>query len=341
MIATIRARLLLTGAAAAASLVAAGCSSGSSSTTAATSAANAGAANAGAAKKGGLIAYVPPISGSAFFETISCGVKTAVTAAGYKFTTQAPPKFDAGLQTQIIQALQQRSPAAMVVDVVATQQLAPVLTSLTKRTAIVTSLEPIDVPGQVGSVLFDQKNFGVIQAQQLVKKMGEKGQVFLMDYQSGSQTLDERAQGVQAELAKHPGIKIVGHEYAVGDPTKAAQQTAAIMQRFPKLSGIVATDVYSTTGVINAVKAAKARDRIAIVSADLVPDTLRELKAGDIDAFVATKNFALGKASGQAAVDALAGKQNKIPDYVADAQLAITEENVAVADSDEYANKTC
>lgn len=335
MISTTRARILLTGATATASLLVAGCSSGSSSSTTPT-------ANAGSdVKKGGLIVYVPPISGSAFFETISCGVKTAVTAAGYKFAVQAPPKFDAGLQTQIIQALQQRNPAAMVVDVVATKQLAPVLASLTKRTAIVTSLEPIDVPGQVGSVLFDQKNFGVIQAQQLVKKMGPKGQVFLMDYQSGSQTLDERAQGIQTELAKYPGVKIVGHEYAVGDPTKAAQQTAAIMQRFPGLTGIVATDVYSTTGVINAVKAAKARSKIVIVTADLVPDTLRELKAGDIDAFVATKNFALGQASGQAAVDALAGKKNQIPNYVADAQVAITKDNVALADSADYANKTC
>lgn len=293
------------------------------------------------AGQGGLIAYVPPISGSPFFDTIACGVKSTVTGAGYEYVSQAPPKFDAGLQTQIIQALQQRNPKAMIVDVVATKQLAPLLTSLTKRTAIVTSLEPIDVPGQVGSVLFDQKAFGRVQAQQLVKKMGTKGEVFLMDYQSGSQTLDERAQGIAEELGKHPDMKIVGHEYAVGDPTKAAQQTSAIMQRHPGLTGVVATDVYSTTGVVNAVKAAKARSRISIVSADLVPDTLRELKAGDIDAFIATKNYALGQASGQAAVDALQGKKNQIPTYVPDALLPITQENVAAADGPDYANQTC
>lgn len=293
------------------------------------------------ATQGGLIAYVPPISGSAFFDTIACGVKTTVTGAGYEYISQAPPKFDAGLQTQIIQALQQRNPKAMIVDVVATKQLTPVLTNLTKRTAIVTSLEPIDVPGQVGSVLFDQKNFGRVQAQQLVKKMGTKGQVFLMDYQAGSQTLDERAQGIKEELRKYPDIEVVAHEYAVGDPTKAAQQTSAVMQRHPALSGVVATDVYSTAGVVNAVKAAKARHQVSIVSADLVPDTLRQLKAGDIDAFIATKNLALGQASGQAAVDALAGKTNQIPTYVPDALLAITKDNVAAADGPDYANKTC
>jgi len=287
----------------------------------------------------GLIAYVPPISGSPFFKTIECGVKDSVTAAGYQFVSQAPPKFDAGLQTQIIQALIQRSPKALIVDVVATKQLQPILTSLAKRTAVVTSLEPIDVPGQVGSVLFDQKAFGQLQAQQLVKHMGTKGQVFLLDYQAGSQTLDERAKGATEELAKYPGISVVAHEYAVGDPTKAAQQTAAVLQRYPGLAGVVTTDVYSTPGVINAVKAAKAK--VSIVSADLVPDTVRELKAGEIDAFIATKNYALGKASGQAAVDALSGKKNTIPTYVENALLAITKDNIAKADAPDYASKTC
>lgn len=306
------------------------CSSGSSSS---------GAPSASGSSAGGLIAYVPPISGSPFFQTIECGVKDAVTGAGYQFVSQAPPKFDAGLQTQIIQALIQRSPKAMIVDVVATKQLQPVLTSMTKRTAVVTSLEPIEVPGQVGSVLFDQKAFGRLQAQQLVKHMGTSGQVFLLDYQAGSQTLDERAQGATEELGKYPGISIVAHEYAVGDPTKAAQQTAAVLQRYPHLGGVVTTDVYSTPGVINAVKATKSK--VSIVSADLVPDTVRELKAGEIDAFIATKNYALGQASGQAAVDALKGKQNTIPSYVDNALLAVTKDNAAQAEAPEYASKTC
>lgn len=288
---------------------------------------------------GGLIAYVPPISGSPFFKTIECGVKDVVSTAGYDFVSQAPPKFDAGLQTQIIQALMQRNPKALIVDVVATKQLQPILSSLTSKTAVVTSLEPIDVRGQVGSVLFDQKAFGRLQADELVKSMGETGKVFLMDYQAGSQTLDDRAQGVTEELGKYPGISIVAHEYAVGDPTKAAQQTSAVLQRNPDLTGVVATDVYSTPGVINAVKAARAK--VSIVSADLVPDTVRELKAGEIVAFIATKNFALGQASGQAAVDALAGKTNTIPSYVDNALLAITPDNIAQADAPEFASRTC
>lgn len=290
---------------------------------------------------GGLIAYVPPISGSPFFATIACGVKQAVTDAGYEYVEQAPPKFDAGLQTQVVQALQQRNPKAMIVDVVATKQLVPILTNVAKSTAVVTSLEPAQVPGQKGAVQFDQKAFGVLQAQQLVKAMGEKGEVFIEDYQAGSATLDDRATGAMDELKKYPGISVVAHEYAVGDPTKAAQQTSAVLQSHKDLTGIITTDVYSTPGVVSAVKDASATSRVKIVSADLVPSTVAEVKAGEISAFIGSKNFELGVESGQAAVNAIKGKKNTVPSYVEDALLAITKDNIAMADDPDYASRTC
>ena len=324
----LRRRLLITSICAGLAVATTSCSSGSSTTTQ-------------GSKKGGTIAYVPPISGSPFFQTISCGVKSAVTKAGYKFIEQAPPKFDAGQQTQVVQALQQRSPAAMVVDVVASKELRAPLTALARTTRLVTSLEPVTIPGQYASVLFDQRNFGKLQAQALVKKMGKTGQVFLLDYQAGDTTLDQRYQGAAAELAKYTGIKVVSHQYAVGDPTKAAQLTSAVLQAHPGLTGVITTDVYSTPGVVNAVKEAKATSKVTVVSADEVPSTIAEVKAGQIYAFIATKNYELGKQSGQAAVQAAKGKKAaEIPSYVPNAQLTITSANLATANAADYVSRT-
>lgn len=290
---------------------------------------------------GGEIAYVPPVSDSPFFTTIGCGVKAAVEAAGYEFYQQAPPSFDATLQAQVVQAVQQRGPVAMVVDVVATAQLAPVLATAAQSTTVVTSLEPIQFDGQQGAVEFDQVEFGRLQAQQLVDAMGEEGEVFLIDYQAGSATLDARAQGVLDELAQYAGITVVGHEYAVGDPTRAAQLTSATLQANPDLAGVITTDVYSTPGVVSALAEAGASDHVKVVSADLVDSTVQQVKDGTIVAFIASKNYELGLKSGQAAVDVLEGETLTVPTYVDDAYLPITADNIDMAEDDDYAPRTC
>lgn len=294
-----------------------------------------------AADQGGEIAYVPPLSDSPFFATIGCGVKDAVEDAGYTFYQQAPPSFDAALQTQIVQAVSQRDPAAMVVDVVATDQLVPALETAARSTTVVTSLEPIVFDGQSGAVEFDQAEFGRLQAQALIDAIGESGNVFLLDYQAGSATLDQRAEGALEELSKYPGINVVGHEYAVGDATRAAQLTAAVLQSTPDLAGVITTDVYSTPGVINAVAEAGKADEVKIVSADLVDSTVQQVKDGTIVAFVASKNYELGVKSGEAAIAALEGEDLEIPTFVEDAYLTITADNIDLASDPVYAARSC
>lgn len=297
---------------------------------------------ASSAADGGLIAFVPPISDSPYFTTIGCGIKDAVEAGGYEYLLQASPKFDATQQTQILQGLAQRKPKAIAVSVTDTKQLTPILANMAKTIPIVTTVDPIDVAGQSANVRTDQIEFGRLQARELIRVMGESGEVLLMDYQAGSQTLDDRATGIKEELAEHPGIEIVSHEYGVGDPTKAAQITSAVLARNPDLKGAVSTDVYDMEGVVTTIKQKDLRDQVALIAPDNVPNTVKWVRNGDIDALVATKNYAVGQATGEAAVDAAQGtKADEIPFLLPDASVVITKDNADLLDTDELKDRSC
>ena len=59
-------------------------------------------------------------------------------------------------------------------------------------------------------------------------------------------SVEGREKGFKEAMAKDfPDIKVLGPDYNLDDPNKAAQQTAAVLAREPNLAGVFGTNVFS------------------------------------------------------------------------------------------------
>lgn len=237
----------------------------------------------------------------------------------------------------------QRKPAAMILDPIAGGDATPAMTqAIRQKVPVVTVETPTDVEGQAGNVIVDAVEFGRLLARTLIDRMGEKGEAYLMDYKRGSPILDDRAKGIKQELAKHPGIELVGHDYGGADAAKATQLTSAALARDPGIDGIVSTDTYDMVGVVKAVEQKKLQDRISLVDLDVTPTGIEHIKAGKVDALVVIKPVPYARAAVKVAADAIEGRRNPDPLIIKDSFEVITEDNIDVLDTDpDLALKSC
>jgi len=186
------------------------------------------------------VAFVAAVSNNPYFDYMVCGAKHAAKDHHGTLIAQAPSKFDPVEQTQILNAIVARKPDAIVIDAIDVNAMRPPIKSvIDQHIPVVTAEEEIQVPGQVTNVVSDQVLAGRLGAQTLIKAMGtDTGKIFVMDFQPGVASTDERRKGFEAEIAQHPGLKYLGQQYARADSSKAAQLTLALIQRDPDLAGV-------------------------------------------------------------------------------------------------------
>lgn len=96
----------------------------------------------------------------------------------------------------------------------------------------------------------DDVTFGQRQAELLVKAIGAKGTVALIQGKLGTSAQIDRKAGFMNYLKKYPGIKVVSQKSADWDNTKALSVTQDILSRYPKgtLDAIVDQGPEGVTG---------------------------------------------------------------------------------------------
>lgn len=136
----------------------------------------------------------------------------------------------------------------------------------------------------------DWYELGVAQARTMAKLLDDKGEIMLSAIIPNDNTRKAR-EGIEAELAKHPGIKLLGLQNDKGEVAEAAKLTAAALQANPDLSGFIAIDT-AAAGIARAVTEAGLDGKVKIVAVNDTPDVIEAVKAGTIQATVVQKREA-------------------------------------------------
>jgi ribose transport system substrate-binding protein len=87
-------------------------------------------------------------------------------------------------------------------------------------------------------VIVDQKEFGRVQGEWLVKALGNKGDIIAFNGIKGTAISAERFEGAKSVFDKHPGIKIVQEVYAEWDYAKAKRAMESLLAAYPKIHGV-------------------------------------------------------------------------------------------------------
>lgn len=135
----------------------------------------------------------------------------------------------------------------------------------------------------------------LLAADALAKAVGPKGgKVAIVAFHAGSQTNDQRVQGFEKGLKKHPKLKLVETQYSENDYNQALTVTQNILTAHPDLKGIFAANEASDVGAVEAVRMSKKLGQVKLVGWDTSPDELEGITAGDVYALVSQDPFRMG-----------------------------------------------
>jgi ribose transport system substrate-binding protein len=296
-----------------------------------------GSAQGGGGKK--TITLIQGTKADNFYITMACGARAAADKAGVALDVTGPEKFDAGEQVPIVSSVTAKKPDAVLIAPTDTKALIPPMTQMKnagiKLVEVDTTVD--DDSLAVSQIATDNAGGGRLAAQTLVKLIGGKGSVIVINVNPGISTTDARAKGFQDEIPKTPGVTVLPVQYSNDEPAKAASIVSATLAAHPDLAGIFATNVLTAEGVATGLRAAGKQDKVKIVGFDAGPQQVQDLETGVVQALIAQDPYGIGERGVQTAVDALDGKsvQSKIQTDL----FAITKDNVKSPEAQKFLYK--
>ncbi|HWD04407.1 MAG TPA: ABC transporter substrate-binding protein [Amycolatopsis sp.] len=257
------------------------------------------------------LVLVPGVQAEPFYISMQCGAQAEAKKLGYTLTTQAPQKFDAAMQTTIVNALGSNPPAALLIAPTDDQaMLAPIQQVKNRGSKIIevdTSLKDKSVAAS--SISSDNTEGGKLAAQTMAKLAGNKaGSVLILDTIAGTSTTAARAKGFEDELKNHPNLKSAGVQFTQNEPDQAASKVTAALASTPDLVGIFATNLNTGEGAATGLRNAGKIGQVNLVGFDASPSEVDGLKKGEYQALIAQDPAAIGTQGVDQAVAALTGK---------------------------------
>jgi ribose transport system substrate-binding protein len=281
-----------------------------------------------AAKKNYKMTLIAGVKGDEFYITMNCGAQAKAKELGVTLDFQGPDKFDAGLQTPVVNAVAAKKPDAVLVAPTDTKAMYAPIKQLsdggTKIALVDTTLEQADFA--VSQIASDNEGGGKEAAKTLGQLIGGKGKVFVVNVKPGISTTDARGKGFQ-DGAKAAGLTYLGQQFDDDDPAKAAAIVKAILAKNPDLKGIFATNLFSAEGAASGIREAGKLGKVKIVGFDAGPKQVEDLKKGTVQALIAQKPAEIGADGVQQAYNALTGKATE--KQIGTGFVSVTKANLA------------
>src|SRR6476469_1759057 len=224
------------------------------------------------AKKNYKMTLIAGVKGDEFYITMNCGAQAKAKELGVTLDFQGPDKFDAGLQTPVVNAVAAKKPDAVLVAPTDTKAMVAPIKQLSdngsKGALVDTTLDQADFA--ISQIASDNEGGGKQAAKTLGELIGGSGKVFVVNVKPGISTTDLRAKGFE-EGAKEAGLTYVGQQFDDDDPAKAAAITKAALAKNPDLKGIFATNLFSAEGAATGIREAGKLGQVKIVGFDAGP----------------------------------------------------------------------
>lgn len=242
---------------------------------------------------------------------------------------------DVGKQlSQVQNMIAQKVDAIIVnpVDTDATPKITKMVTAA-KIPLVYVNRKPVDfdkLPAGVAVVASDEKQSGTLQAQQVCKLLGGKGDILVLMGELSNESARARTKDIEDVIATKEcsGMKIVDKREGKWSRTQGQDITMNWLSSGMKFDAIVSNNDEMAIGAINALKAArKWTSKSVVAGIDATPDGLASMKSGELKVSV----FQNAVGQGTQAVDAalkLAKKQN-VERYVNVPFELVTPENMS------------
>lgn len=293
--------------------------------------------NADSAGDSPTIALVIGVKGDAFYVTMEKGAQAQAAELGVDLIVDGPAKWDAVLETAIVDAFIARGVDAMVIAANDKQAMIEPLQRAHDAGIHVLSVDTFIGDGDYenGEVTFPLSYIGSnnveggrIACQAVIEAMGGTGSIYIQNTIPGISTTDQREQGCVEIIEETDGVELAGVDYNDDNSGKAAEQTAAVLQRDDSITGIYGTNLFGARGAAQAVSNAGLAGTVKVASFDAPETAIEDLRNGVVDLVIAQLPYQMGQVGVEYALAAINGDMDSIQPRFGTDYVVITRDNV-------------
>ena len=286
-------------------------SSGTSGGSASGGSASSGSSSGSSSGKSYKMTFIQGVAGDGFYVTMACGMQAEAKKLGnVTVNVQGPSKFDPTLQNPIIESVTAAKPDALLIapdDVTASET--PVDQAMKAGIKVVLVDTTLNNPaGAVSQISSDNLAGGADAFAAIKQVVPNGGQVLVVNTQPGISTTDQRTTGFANAAKADSKYSYVGVQYDQDSASIAAQVTSAALQKYPHITGIFATNLFSAEGAATGIRQAGKSGKVKIIGFDAEPDEITALQQGTVQALIAQSPYTIGTDAVDQAVAALSGK---------------------------------
>lgn len=230
-----------------------------------------------------------------YWQTAAAGFNHA--AEQYKVTARVvgPDGYDPRAELDALQKAAAAKPAGILISVSDAAILQPAIdAAVSAGIPVVTVDSDAAASHRLYFIGTNNLEAGRLAGQRVALKLSGHGNIVVFTL-AGQPNTEERLKGLKDALSDSPQIKIADVIDIKGDARTAFDHAQELLNETgaKKIDGFVCLDSASGRIVADAIKRAKATDRL-LIAWDVNPDTLDAIKSGIIDSTIAQKPYTMG-----------------------------------------------
>jgi ribose transport system substrate-binding protein len=284
------------------------------------------------------IAVFTKSQGSPIFAALRAGAGVAAKTLGVEVIHYVPSTANSvAEQNKLVDDAIKDKPAAIVFDPV----------DFTKAQGAVDKINAAHIPlfnvnerlsggTIVGYVGIDDVALAQATGRYLIKALGNKGNVVILDGPDDNRTAQGRAAGFRQVVKEFPDVKLLAGKSGNYSRSVGQQVTAGFLHSFPQIDGILAANDPMALGAVDALKAAGRKATVVGINASR--EAMDLIKSGDIAGSGDYDTFALGCLALEMAVRSV--RKEDVPKEVMPKPLVVDKTNFAPFDQP-YDKREC
>jgi len=278
----------------AAGLVLAGCATGDAAEPAADSGGDANLA----------ITFLPKNLGNAYFDTSNAGGAEAIAEFGGTYQEVGPTEASPTSQVSFIQTAIQQGVGALVVSANDPAALCDSLDEARSAGVKVVTFDS-DTNPECRDIFINQaeaEGIARVQVEMVAEGIGGAGQVAILSAAANATNQNAWIELMQAEIAANwPDIELVDVVYGDDDDQTSFDRTAALLQTYPDLAGIISPTTVGIAAAARYIQTSEFKGQVVVTGLG-TPNQMREyVEDGTVGAFALWNPADLGYLAAYAA----------------------------------------
>ncbi len=217
-----------------------------------------------------------------FFQNVRVGAESAAKRLGAKVIQYVPTKPDSiPEQLSQVEDVIVKKPDAIVFTPVDYKALVPGVEKMNAAGIPVINVTDHMAGGKIVSYVgIDDYKVGRATADALMKALGGKGNVVIIEGVKGSISNQDRTRGLTDVVKEHPNVKLLATQAGNFQRLNALQVMENLMQSFPQIDGVMAANDAMAIGAIEALDAANRKS--IVVGINGTKEAVDAVKAGKL-----------------------------------------------------------